>query len=195
MGREVQRLHFGAQRLHSRGGLPVSVPAPDSVRARFAPRGTRRANHSVHLLLSGRAVRAALLLLLLGASPLGAGADAVPDLGGIRYPGGFDLNTVGDVQGRAWKLVVPEVGPVRFQLTSRSASYTVLTSPAWYWRRLGVRLAEGQEVLVQGSKALGSDGRLYVIAQILRTLPSGRTTVFRDNRGRPAWEARGSTAR
>ena len=143
-------------------------------------------------------MRAVLLLLLLQAQPLAAragGVDSALEGSGIRYPGGFDLNTVGDVQGKAWKLFIPERGPVRFQLGSGSATYTVLACPASYWRKLGVRLAEGQEVLVQGSKAFGADGKLYVIAQILRALPSGRTTVFRDYRGRPAWEVQGSNSR
>lgn len=48
---------------------------------------------------------------------------------GIHYPGGFDLNTVGEVLGKASHFSRPGRGPVHFLLTTDREVYTVLTSP------------------------------------------------------------------
>ena len=75
---------------------------------------------------------------------------------GIRYPGGFDLNTVGKVEGKVQGYFQPKSGPVRFQVASGRESYTVLVSPAWYWKDLGAKVSDGTQVRVRGSKSLGS---------------------------------------
>lgn len=114
------------------------------------------------------------------------------EVSGIRYPNGFDPNTVGDVQGRAYGLVRPEGGPVRFRLETGKESYTILASAEWYWNDLKVDLPDGAEVRVRGSKSLGTDRKLYVVAQKVRILSTGRSLLFRDEAGRPLW--RGQTA-
>jgi len=40
--------------------------------------------------------------------------DVVLPGSGIHYPGGFDMNTVGILQGKAYGIHVPEKGPVQF---------------------------------------------------------------------------------
>jgi hypothetical protein len=110
---------------------------------------------------------------------------------GIRYPGGFDLNTVGEVRGTAHGVERPESGPIRFRLDSGMETYTVLVSPAWYWEDLRTDIPEGAEVKVRGSKTLGRDMGLYIIAQEIRVPASGRAWVFRDDHGLPLWKAMG----
>lgn len=146
---------------------------------------------------SGAAGRALLLfpalLALLASLPAGARAaepDAVLAGSGIRYPGGFDADTVGEVRGRASGTVVPGSGPVRFRVDTDRESYHILASPPWYWKDLRVDLPDGSEVRVRGSKTLGKDMALYVVAQEVQLLPSGKSWRFRDESGYPLWKGR-----
>lgn len=107
---------------------------------------------------------------------------------GIRYPGGFDPNTVGEVRGRAFGFSRPERGPVRFRLESSRETYTVLASPAWFWKDIKADFPEGAEVRVRGSKSLGKDGNLYIVAQEMRLISSDRSMVFRSEDGFPLWK-------
>jgi hypothetical protein len=124
---------------------------------------------------------------LTGGSARAEEKDIVLD-SGIHYPGGFDSNTVGEVQGKAVHVCLPEKGPVRFQLVTPIGSYTILTCPPWYWNDLRVRIAEGAEVTVRGSKSIGRDGVLYVIAQKVQILPAGQCYCFRGKDGIPVWK-------
>lgn len=110
---------------------------------------------------------------------------------GIRYPDGFDQNTVGEVQGKVNGFFIPESGPVRFYLSSKTEIYTVIVSPGWYWEDFGVKISDGEEVRVVGSKSLGRDGNLYIIAQEIRLVESGKTIVIRNNNGSPLWKGAG----
>ena len=107
---------------------------------------------------------------------------------GIHYPGGFDPNTVGEVQGKAFNFSRQEKGPVRFQLISDRKTYTILTSPPWYWNEIQVKISEGTEVIVRGSKSFGKDGNLYIVAQEIRIPLSGQHFVFRGKEGTPLWK-------
>lgn len=117
--------------------------------------------------------------------------DMVLEESGIRYPEGFDLNTVGEVRGKAYGFSKSEIGPVKFRLSSKSETYTVIVSPARYWSELGVKISDGEEVRVLGSKSLGKDGNLYIIAQEIRLVESGKTIVIRNNNGSPLWKGAG----
>ncbi|MBI5444988.1 MAG: hypothetical protein HY900_27730 [Deltaproteobacteria bacterium] len=117
----------------------------------------------------------------------GAARDELLEATGIRYPEGFDLNTAGEVEGRASGLSIVEEGPVRFRLTVGREDYTVLTVPRWYWSELGIQMPEGSEVVVKGSTTVGKDGKLYVVAQELRIPVGGRAFTFRDPKGSPLW--------
>ncbi|NJD62942.1 MAG: hypothetical protein FIA93_09535 [Deltaproteobacteria bacterium] len=115
-------------------------------------------------------------------------SDTVLEGSGIRYPGGFDPNTVGEVRGKAYGLSVPERGPVRFRLETGKETYTVLASPKWFWKDLSADLPDGTEFRVRGSKTLGRDANLYVIAQRIRIGSSGRSMDLRDDDGFPLWK-------
>lgn len=112
---------------------------------------------------------------------------------GIHYPGGFDPNTVGEIQGKAFNLSKPERGPVRFQLSSDRGTYVILTSPHWYWHKIQAKIAEGTTVIVLGSKSFGLDGHLYIIAQEVQIVPSGRSLLFRGKDGIPLWKGSGGS--
>ena len=146
-----------------------------------------------------RAAGAALLLSLavlslfqlLPSTAQAADTGTVLEGSGIRYPGGFDPNTVGEIRGRVSGLAVPKQGPVRFRLDTGQENYTVLASPPWYWKDLGIDLPAGSEVLVRGSKTLGKDMNLYVIAQEIRLLSSRKSWTLRDEDGFPHWKGQG----
>ncbi len=148
------------------------------------------------ILKIGRAELPALLLLFLLTIFLpptletvqAQEGDTVLEGSGIRYPGGFDPNTVGDVRGKAYGLSVPERGPVQFRLQTGKETYTVLASPKWFWKDLNAELPDGTEIRVRGSKTLGQDANLYIIAQRIRIGSSGRSMGLRDDDGFPLWK-------
>ena len=120
--------------------------------------------------------------------------DVVLQGSGVRYPGGFDPNTVGEVQGKAYGLAQPQHGPVRFRLETGNETYTVLASSGWYWKDLKAQLPDGSNVLVRGSKSLGNDMQLYIVAQKIRLADSGRSLVLRDEAGKPLWKGQAGGA-
>ncbi|MDY6990446.1 MAG: hypothetical protein SWQ30_20585 [Thermodesulfobacteriota bacterium] len=151
---------------------------------------TSRNRTAIH----SRAALAALLCLCFWAAcffPVpwaAAQEETVLPESGIRYPGGFDSNTVGEVQGKVRELVVPERGPVSFKLTGERETYRVLSGPAWYWGDVSEEIADGTEVRVRGSKSLGKDGNLYMVAQEIDIVASGKSMVFRSEHGSPVWK-------
>lgn len=114
---------------------------------------------------------------------------------GIVYPSGYDQNTVGDLQGKISGIFIPESGPVRIKLTDGKETYIVLASPGWYWKDMDASLSEGTEVSVRGSKSVGKDGNLYMIAQELRMTGSKKTLVFRSASGEALWSSSSKTGR
>lgn len=159
-------------------------------------------NNNCAMIHGSRMTKAILLLFLCaGLSmfyPLISYAqdkDIVLPESGIHYPGGFDANTVGIVQGRVYQFSQPESGPVRFRIDSEKENYTVIASPSWYWKDLGVKIPDGTEVKVRGSKSLGKDGKLYVIGQEMEVLSTKKVYAFRDDNGYPLWKGGRSGAR
>jgi hypothetical protein len=114
--------------------------------------------------------------------------DIILEESGIYYPRGFDLNTVGEIRGKASHFSRPEKGPVRFLLATDRELYTVLTSPPWYWNEIQVKISEGTEVNVRGSKSFGKDGNLYIVVQEIQVPFSGQCFVFRRKDGTPLWK-------
>jgi hypothetical protein len=141
-------------------------------------------------------VAAAALLLfsltvpvpLWAAAPVTGGEETAGPLpeSGILYPEGFDPNTFGQVEGTVADHAVPPRGPVTFTLRGARETFRVILSPSWFWNTLATGITDGQKVRVKGSKAVGHDNRLYLIAQELQ-LPDGRSIALREPDGRPLW--------
>lgn len=127
------------------------------------------------------------LLVPDGAEAASAAQDSSLERSGVRYPEGFDINTVGEIQGKASGFLVPDNGPVTFTLTTKRETYVVFGSPKWYWEDLGVPAQDGVEVKVVGSKTLGTDGNLYVVAQELTLVLSRKSYALRSIDGSPLW--------
>jgi len=133
----------------------------------------------------------ACFLLVLPGSLMAEEKDSVFGESGIHYPSGFDPNTVGAVQGKASHVTRPEKGPVHFQLASGRETFTVLASPAWYWNDSQLKVSDGTEVIVRGSKSYGKDGRLYIVAEEIRLPASSQAVSFREPNGSPLWKGSG----
>jgi len=114
---------------------------------------------------------------------------------GIIYPRGYDPNTVGEVQGRISGVAIPESGPVRITLIADKETYTVLASPGWFWRDMDIANPEGMEANVRGSKTVGIDGNLYIIAQEIKMIRSKKSLIFRSESGKALWRGRPQTGR
>jgi hypothetical protein len=109
---------------------------------------------------------------------------------GIHFPGGFDLNTVGDLSGKATGLSRPVGnGPVILNIETAWEKYAVVTCPPWHWDELKIKVSVGEEIRVIGSKSLGRDGHLYVIAQEIHFVGQGKTITLRSKAGTPLWDA------
>jgi len=106
---------------------------------------------------------------------------------GIKYPGGYDFNTVGEIKGTLQKIIIAENGPVQLNVLTGRETYTVLASPGWHWKDYSEDIREGMEISARGSKALGADGNLYLIAERIRILKTDKTIVLRDDDGSPSW--------
>jgi hypothetical protein len=134
------------------------------------------------------AVALALLVLAVAAPPVyAAERDEQLQSSGIRFPEGFDVNTIGAVKGRVSALARPDVGPVRFRLETDLDVYAVLVAPYSFWRELGVQVENGDIVVVRGSKTVGRDGRLYIVAQTIKQNGGRYAYKFRTNDGDPLW--------
>lgn len=106
---------------------------------------------------------------------------------GIKYPDGFDVNTVGEVRGTVSDLYVPEKGPVQLILSNRFDRYIVILAPKWYVQDIELQIQEGQEIKVKGSKGLGKDGNLYILAEEVTLTNNGRSFPLRTHTGTPLW--------
>jgi hypothetical protein len=121
--------------------------------------------------------------------------DMVLSGSGIIYPRGYDPNTVGEVQGRISGVAIPESGPVRITLIADKETYTVLASPGWFWRDMDIANPEGMDANVRGSKTVGIDGNLYIIAQEIKMVGSKKRLIFRSESGKALWSGRPQTGR
>jgi hypothetical protein len=107
---------------------------------------------------------------------------------GIHFPGGFDLNTVGGVSGKIAGLYRPSgAGPIILELETTWEKYAVVTCPPWYWDELKIKVSAGEEAQVTGSKSLGKDSRLYIIAQEIHFVGQGKMIMLRNKVGTPLW--------
>jgi hypothetical protein len=148
-----------------------------------------------------RIVSLAILLALAGIIPSGNTAGAQERRGpmlpvcGIVYPGGYDLNTVGTVEGELQAIEVPDDGPVRLVVSADRERWVVLASPVWFWKMADIQLNRGDRVAVRGSKTLGADGVLYLIAREIGPAAGETAVAFRDRLGSPLWRDVGGAGR
>ena len=127
-------------------------------------------------------------LLCLTIFPQARAAEQDFERSGIHFPGGFDFNTVGILSGKIASLYRPSGnGPVILNVATEWEKYAIITCPPWYWDELKIKVSNGEEVRVIGSKSLGKDSNLYIIAQEIQLIGQGKTLTLRSKAGTPLW--------
>jgi hypothetical protein len=135
------------------------------------------------------ALLSALTLSLAGPpdAPARGNCDQVLPGCGICYPGGYDVNTVGEVHGVVLAFQAPAEGPVRIVVASERERWTVLACPTRFLKTAKLLLATGDPVTVRGSKSLGADGSLYLVAREIWPPRPAPVVILRDRDGMPFW--------
>lgn len=129
-----------------------------------------------------------LLCLTIFSQAKAVGQEQDFERSGIHFPGGFDFNTVGILSGKIASLYRPSGnGPVILNVATEWEKYSVVTCPPWYWDDLKVKVSPGEEVRVVGSKSLGKDSNLYIIAQEIQFINQGKIIIMRSKTGIPLW--------
>ncbi len=120
-----------------------------------------------------------IILLVAFSTPAGAESD-------IKE--GYDENTELSIRGTVIESLREMKGPLLIRLRFRARSYMVITAPPWYLHEENVILRENSEVEVVGSKYIGRDGNLYIVARQLRNPETGRVIMLRDSTYRQLWK-------
>ena len=112
------------------------------------------------------------------------------DLGksGLDLNQGYDVNTVSTVSGRVTAL--PSSGDAAgAAITIKSGDETVYlyVGPGPYWSKNGIAVRVNDEVTAKGSKAVGKDGKTYLLTQSLFNRTTNGHMNMRNDRGMPGW--------
>jgi hypothetical protein len=115
---------------------------------------------------------------------------------GLDLDQGYDLNTVTTVKGQVVSMDVREGGgPVTIVIRQGSETVHAITAPPWYWSDKGIAIKPRDEVVVQGAKAQGKNGAMYVISRKISNLTTGDSVSLRSETGRPMWRGGGGAER
>lgn len=107
---------------------------------------------------------------------------------------GYDENTEISVKGTVTEIMSEIRGPVILKLRTDKKVYNVVTAPRWFLSRQDLTFQTGAELEVTGSKYLGRDGILYLIAMQIKSPATGKTLQLRELRDkmcRPLWKKQG----
>ena len=100
---------------------------------------------------------------------------------------GYDENTEITVSGTILEITHHMRGPVIVRLSSRGRVYNIKTAPLWYLAKENITFVTGAQIEVMGSKYVGTDGNLYLMARQIKDPATGQTFVMRDSACRPLW--------
>jgi hypothetical protein len=100
---------------------------------------------------------------------------------------GYDENTALTVKGTVLQVMTGQRGPVMIVLKTVNKDYTVITAPPRFLEQEGISFEAGALYEIKGSKYIGRDGTLYLIAGRLKNLVTGKVTLLRDEDNRPLW--------
>ena len=102
---------------------------------------------------------------------------------------GYDENTEIVVRGTIKQCSAGSYMTLQcFNLQTRTRVFRVIVAPQWFVRRIGLKLNDGTNVEVVGSKFFGRDGCLCLSARSLRFLSSGKKIILRDRSCKPVWQ-------
>jgi hypothetical protein len=100
---------------------------------------------------------------------------------------GYDENTEIRIKGVVTENIVRPRGPVVVRVRSGNREYRVVTGPQRYLLQEGFEFKPGDQWKVTGSKLIGRDGSIYIIARKIRNVSSGKTLQLRDTSLIPLW--------
>lgn len=136
-----------------------------------------------------------LLLALLLISPPGVHAfwgSGGNKPSGLNLETGYDTNTVTTMTGRIISLQTDDDHrSAQLEIESNGVRAVVVLGPQRYWAEHGIALKAGDEVTIRGSKAQGTDGVVYVLAQKISAASQNAAVSLRNESGRPAWTGGG----
>ncbi|MDD2898698.1 MAG: DNA-binding protein [Desulfuromonadaceae bacterium] len=111
---------------------------------------------------------------------------------GLNLENGYDANTVTTLTGRIVSLQIgDERRSAQFEMESGTVRAVVVLGPYRYWAERGIALKVGDDVTVRGSKAQGTDGTVYLLAQKITDITQKTDISLRSESGRPAWAGGG----
>lgn len=105
---------------------------------------------------------------------------------GLNLDQGYDRNTVVTVTGRVAVVPAAASDPVTVELAVGAEQLVVVLGPRWYLQDDNLEWQAGDSLTVRGSRAQGTDGHSYLLAQWIST-PDGGQLVLRNDIGRPGW--------
>jgi len=112
---------------------------------------------------------------------------------GLNLENGYDANTVVTLAGRVVSLNTgDEQGNARLELASGDVRIVVVLGPQRYWAEHGIALKSGDSVAVRGSKAQGTDGVVYLMAQKITDTSLNTSVSLRNESGRAEWSGGGT---
>ena len=107
---------------------------------------------------------------------------------GLDLEHGYDRNTVVTQSGKIVSLDAEgKSGPILAAMKGNLETTILVLGPKDYWSASGFALKPGDDVTVKGSKAIGKDGKTYLIVQSLSITSSGNEIVLRNENGKPSW--------
>lgn len=111
---------------------------------------------------------------------------------GLNLENGYDVNTVTTLVGR---VVTVQAGDERhnaqLDMESSGVRVVVVLGPQRYWAEKGITLKVGDDITIRGSKAQGTDGVVYILAQKITDTTQNTTVSLRNESGRPVWAGSG----
>lgn len=148
------------------------------------------------MLITGRFFLIIFLAIILNGLLTGvvfAGFWDGADIGksGLDFNGGYDVNTVSTMSGRA--LSPPqsgEKGNVFVEIMSGNQISNISVGQRAYWEKKGIAINPNDELIVKGSRAQGRDGKSYVLAQKIVNRTTGGQVELRNEKGEPVWSGR-----
>ncbi len=111
---------------------------------------------------------------------------------GLNLETGYDINTVTTINGR---IISVQAGDdhrnAQLELEINGSRVVVVLGPQRYWTENGITVKTGDYVTVRGSKAQGTNGVVYILAQKITDTTQETEVSLRNESGRPAWAGGG----
>ena len=110
--------------------------------------------------------------------------DAAKSKHGIDLKQGYDVNTVITVTGRVARIPhADDKKNMLLEMVSGSETIHVSIGTEASWGKNALAISLNDELTVKGSKAQGSDGEIYILAQRLIDRSAGGQLMIRDEQG------------